>query len=155
MTSDETANDASDLVVFTGEIVSAYVSHNSISTHDLPTLISSVHAALKTLGAAAPVEAALELKPAVPIKKSVTADFIICLEDGKKFKSLKRHLMTHFQMTPDDYRTKWGLPDDYPMVAPSYAAVRSTLAKSTGLGRKPAATATPAPARRKKAPTAV
>lgn len=153
MTSDETANDASDLVVFTGEIVSAYVSHNSISTHDLPTLISSVHAALKTLGAAAPVEAALELKPAVPIKKSVTADFIICLEDGKKFKSLKRHLMTHFQMTPDDYRTKWGLPDDYPMVAPSYAAVRSTLAKSNGLGRKPAAAA--APASRKKAPTAV
>ena len=154
MTSDETANDASDLVVFTGEIVSAYVSHNSISTHDLPTLISSVHAALKTLGAAAPVEAALELKPAVPIKKSVTADFIICLEDGKKFKSLKRHLMTHFQMTPDDYRTKWGLPDDYPMVAPSYAAVRSTLAKSNGLGRKPAAAAA-APASRKKAPTAV
>ena len=153
MTSDETANDASDLVVFTGEIVSAYVSHNSISTHDLPTLISSVHAALKTLGAAAPVEAALELKPAVPIKKSVTADFIICLEDGKKFKALKRHLMTHFQMTPDDYRTKWGLPDDYPMVAPSYAAVRSTLAKSNGLGRKPAAAA--APASRKKAPTAV
>ena len=153
MTSDETANDASDLVVFTGEIVSAYVSHNSISTHDLPTLISSVHAALKTLGATAPVEAALELKPAVPIKKSVTADFIICLEDGKKFKSLKRHLMTHFQMTPDDYRTKWGLPDDYPMVAPSYAAVRSTLAKSNGLGRKPAAAA--APASRKKAPTAV
>ncbi|MDB5537615.1 MAG: transcriptional regulator [Devosia sp.] len=149
MTSDETANAASDLVVFTGEIVSAYVSHNSISTHDLPTLISSVHAALKTLGAAAPVEAAPELKPAVAIKKSVTPDFIICLEDGKKFKSLKRHLMTHFQMTPDDYRAKWGLPDDYPMVAPSYAAVRSTLAKSNGLGRKPAA---PAPSRGKKAP---
>ncbi|MET3898351.1 putative transcriptional regulator [Devosia sp. UYZn731] len=149
MTSDETANAASDLVVFTGEIVSAYVSHNPISTHDLPTLISSVHAALKTLGAAAPVEAMPELKPAIAIKKSVTPDFIICLEDGKKFKSLKRHLMTHFQMTPDDYRAKWGLPDDYPMVAPSYAAVRSTLAKSNGLGRKPAATP---PSRGKKAP---
>lgn len=154
MTSDETTNDASDLVVFTGEIVSAYVSHNPISTHDLPTLISSVHAALKTLGAAAPAEAAPELKPAIAIKKSVTPDFIICLEDGKKFKSLKRHLMTHFQMTPDDYRAKWGLPDDYPMVAPSYAAVRSTLAKSNGLGRKPAAAA-PAPTRgRKAAPAA-
>jgi predicted transcriptional regulator len=148
--SEDTLVDNSELVTFTGEIVSAYVSHNSISTHDLPTLISSVHAALKLLGAAEPVEAALELKPAVSIKKSVTPDFIICLEDGKKFKSLKRHLMTHFQMTPDEYRAKWGLPDDYPMVAPSYAAVRSTLAKSNGLGRKPAAVTTAV--RRKKAP---
>jgi predicted transcriptional regulator len=153
MMNEETTNSANDLVVFTGEIVSAYVSHNSISSHDLPTLISSVHAALKTLGAVAPVETPLELRPAVAIKKSVTPDFIICLEDGKKFKSLKRHLMTHFQMTPDEYRAKWGLPDDYPMVAPNYAAVRSTLAKSNGLGRKPSATATPA--RRKKAPAAV
>jgi predicted transcriptional regulator len=152
MMNEETTNSANDLVVFTGEIVSAYVSHNSISSHDLPTLISSVHAALKTLGAVAPVEAPLELRPAIAIKKSVTPDFIICLEDGKKFKSLKRHLMTHFQMTPDEYRAKWGLPDDYPMVAPNYAAVRSTLAKSNGLGRKPAAAA---PARRKKAPAAV
>jgi len=151
---EDTAAYDSELVTFTGEIVSAYVSHNSISSHDLPALISSVHAALKILGTTAPVETPTELKPAVPIKKSVTPDFIICLEDGKKFKSLKRHLMTHFQLTPDDYRTKWGLPDDYPMVAPSYAAVRSSLAKSNGLGRKPAAVA-PAPVRRKKAPAAV
>jgi predicted transcriptional regulator len=150
MMNEEITSESSDLVIFTGEIVSAYVSHNSISTHDLPTLISAVHTALKNLGATAPVEAALELKPAVSIKKSVTPDFIICLDDGKKFKSLKRHLMTHFQMTPDDYRAKWGLPDDYPMVAPNYAAVRSSLAKTNGLGRKPAAVETPA--RRKKAP---
>ena len=147
--SDYTAAENDDLVTFTAEIVSAYVGHNSISTHDLPTLISSVHAALKSIGAATPTEAAPELKPWVPIRKSVTDDFIICLEDGKKFKSLKRHLMTHFQMTPDDYRTKWNLPSEYPMVAPNYASVRSALAKANGLGRKAEFVA--APVRRKKA----
>ena len=139
MTEDEVATNEIDLVTLAGEIVSAYVSHNSISLQDLPTLISAVHAALQALGAEAPSEAAQPLKPAIAIKKSVMPEFIICLEDGKKFKSLKRHLMTYFQMTPDDYRTKWGLPDDYPMVAPAYAAVRSSLAKTNGLGRKPAA----------------
>ncbi|RWA81149.1 MAG: transcriptional regulator [Mesorhizobium sp.] len=88
------------------------------------------------------------LKPAVPIKKSVSADYIICLEDGKKFKSLKRHISTHYGLTPDEYRTKWGLPADYPMVAPNYAAARSVLAKTIGLGRKPKESETPAPATR-------
>ncbi|MET3900444.1 putative transcriptional regulator [Devosia sp. UYZn731] len=124
-----------DLVSFTGEIVSAYVSHNSISTQDLPGLISAVHAALQSLWSTQPVDVATVQAPAVPINKSITADFIICLEDGEKFKSLKRHLMAHFGMTPDQYRAKWNLPSDYPMVSAAYAAVRSNLAKSTGLGR--------------------
>ncbi len=146
---EEPAINNDDLLIFTAEIVSAYVNHNSLSTHDLPAVIANVHAALKALGTTQPAQQIVELKPAVPIKKSVTPDFIICLEDGKKFKSLKRHLMTHFQMTPDDYRAKWNLPENYPMVAPSYAAVRSSLAKSNGLGRKSAIVASPA--RRKKA----
>lgn len=125
-----------DLVEFSTEIVSAYVSHNAISPTDLPRLIADVHAALKTLSsdeAAAPVE---EKKPAVPVRRSVTADYIVCLEDGKKFKSLKRHLRTHYNLSPEEYREKWGLPADYPMVAPSYSATRSKLAKDNGLGRK-------------------
>lgn len=141
---------------FTADIVAAYVSNNSVAANDLPALIESVHRALGQLGtpASAPVE---ELKPAVPVKKSVTPDFIICLEDGKKFKSLKRHLRTSYGMTPEAYREKWGLPKDYPMVAPAYAAARSELAKNMGLGqsRKKAA-ATPArkpAAPRRKAPT--
>ncbi|WP_404405561.1 MucR family transcriptional regulator [Pelagibacterium halotolerans] len=127
-----------DLVEFSTEIVSAYVSHNAISPTDLPKLIGDVHAALKALQAeetAPPVE---EKKPAVPVRKSVTPDYIICLEDGKKFKSLKRHLRTHYNLSPEEYREKWGLPSDYPMVAPSYSATRSKLAKVNGLGRKSA-----------------
>ena len=125
-----------DLVEFSTEIVAAYVSHNAISPTDLPRLIAEVHAALKSLGseeAAAPVE---DKKPAVPVRRSVTPDYIVCLEDGKKFKSLKRHLMTHYGLTPDQYREKWGLDANYPMVAPNYAAARSQLAKKMGLGRK-------------------
>lgn len=128
-----------DLIELSTEIVSAYVSHNSVSVTDLPKLIADVHGALhglQTNEVAVPVE---ELKPAVPIRKSVSADFIICLEDGKKFKSLKRHLRTHYNLTPEEYREKWGLPSDYPMVAPSYSATRSKLAKDNGLGRKAAA----------------
>jgi len=118
------------------DIVSAYVSNNTVATADLPALINDVHAALQRLSGG-PAEAAAEpLKPAVPIKKSVMADFIICLEDGKKFKSLKRHLRTHYDMTPEQYREKWGLPADYPMVAPNYAAARSSLAKQMGLGQQ-------------------
>lgn len=127
-----------DLVEFSTEIVSAYVSHNAISPTDLPKLIGEVHAALKALHAeqiAPPVE---EKKPAVPVRKSVTPDYIVCLEDGKKFKSLKRHLRTHYNLSPEEYREKWGLPSDYPMVAPSYSATRSKLAKVNGLGRKSA-----------------
>jgi len=125
-----------DLIDLSTEIVSAYVSHNALSVNDLPKLISDVHMALKglrTVGAPAMVE---ELKPAVPVRKSVAADYIICLEDGKKFKSLKRHLRTHYDMSPEEYREKWGLPSDYPMVAPNYSATRSRLAKDNGLGRK-------------------
>lgn len=125
-----------DLVEYSTEIVAAYVSHNAISPNDLPKLIADVHAALKGLGTEESVEPAEEKKPAVPVRKSVTSDYIICLEDGKKFKSLKRHLRTHYNLSPEEYREKWGLPADYPMVAPSYSATRSKLAKDNGLGRK-------------------
>lgn len=133
------------LVSLTAEIVSAYVSKNSVPASALPALIGSVYrslVALRTEQAAAPVE---PQKPAVPIKKSVQDDFIICLEDGKKFKSLKRHLGVHYGLTPAAYREKWNLPHDYPMVAPSYAAERSALALKLGLGRK-AKVVSPAPA---------
>lgn len=116
-------------------IVSAYVSHNSISPSDLPTLITSTHNALIALSAAPGHQDAEVLKPSVSIKRSVTPDFIICLDDGKKFKSMKRHL-AGLGMTPDQYRAKWGLPSDYPMVASNYSEARSTIAKSVGLGRK-------------------
>ncbi len=121
------------------DIVSAYVSKNSIPPSDLPTLINSVHKALEAVSTGkriGEVEPAPELKPAVPIRKSVTDEFLICLEDGKRFKSLRRHLSTTYGLTPEAYREKWGLAKDYPMVAPSYAAVRSNLAKAAGLGNK-------------------
>ncbi|WP_018698560.1 MucR family transcriptional regulator [Amorphus coralli] len=125
-----------NLIDLTADIVSAYVSNNTVSAQDLPTLIHEVYGALlKTSGEAAEPEPE-PLKPAVPIKKSVTPDYIICLEDGKKFKSLKRHLRTHYNLSPEDYREKWGLAADYPMVAPNYAAARSELAKRMGLGQQ-------------------
>jgi predicted transcriptional regulator len=111
------------------------------SPADLPALIKQVHSALATVGAPAVEPAPAPKEPAVPVKKSITADYLICLEDGRKFKSLKRHLRTKYDMTPEDYRAKWGLPKDYPMVAPNYAEARSNLAKQMGLGqggRKPA-----------------
>ncbi len=125
-----------ELVEFTTQIVSAYVSNNTVVPADLPALISDVHDALSRASnnVAQPVRE--ELKPAVPPKKSVTPDYIICLEDGKKFKSLKRHLRTHYNMSPEEYREKWGLPADYPMVAPNYAQARSSLAKKMGLGQR-------------------
>ena len=119
------------------DIVSAYVSNNSVAANDLPALIGDVHAALVRVGTGAPAPQAPEnLRPAVPVKKSVASDYIICLEDGKKFKSLKRHLRTQYNMSPEDYREKWGLPSDYPMVAPNYANARSALAKQMGLGQQ-------------------
>lgn len=123
------------LVTLTADIVAAHVSNNSVAVSDLPILIQNVHGALSGLGSAA---AAPEVKqePAVSVRSSVKPDFIVCLEDGKKLKMLKRHLMTHYQMTPDQYRAKWGLPADYPMVAPNYAEQRRTLAKKIGLGTK-------------------
>jgi predicted transcriptional regulator len=124
------------LVELTARIVSAYVSNNNVQANELPQLISDTHSALALAsGDAAPVKRE-ELKPKVPVKRSVMPDYIICLEDGKKFKSLKRHLRTHYNLTPEDYRAKWGLPHDYPMVAPNYAKARSDLAKKMGLGTK-------------------
>nr|WP_280987441.1 MucR family transcriptional regulator [Jiella endophytica] len=124
------------LMELTAEVVAAYVSNNSLPVSELPGLIADVYGALgrTTTVPAAPL--AEKPKPAVPVKKSVTDDFIVCLEDGKKFKSLKRHLMTHYNLTPEEYREKWDLPADYPMVAPNYAAARSRLAKQMGLGHK-------------------
>jgi predicted transcriptional regulator len=125
-----------DLIDLAADIVSAYVSNNTVPASELPALIASVHRALgNTTGG--PVEATAEpLKPAVNPKKSVFPDYIVCLEDGKKFKSLKRHLRTHYNLSPEDYREKWGLAADYPMVAPNYAAARSALAKKMGLGQQ-------------------
>ena len=126
-------------IELTADIVSAYVGNNPLPASGLPDLIASVSASVRKLaGGAAPKEA-VALTPAVNPKRSVFPDHIICLEDGKKFKSLKRHLATDHNLTPDEYRAKWGLAADYPMVAPSYSATRSALAKSSGLGRKPAA----------------
>jgi len=134
--SDETTN--ATLVELTTEIVSAYVSNNPVPAGELPAVIAQIHLSLSGLQSGfSPQTASEPLKPAVPIKKSVTPDFIISLEDGKKFKSLKRHLSTSYGMTPAEYREKWGLPADYPMVAANYAASRSELAKKIGLGRKP------------------
>jgi predicted transcriptional regulator len=127
-----------DLVDLSADIVCAYVSHNALSVADLPKLIAEIHNALKGLQAGGSAEPAEELRPAVSIRKSVANDYIVCLEDGKKFKSLKRHLKTHYNLSPEEYREKWSLPGDYPMVAPSYSATRSRLAKDNGLGRKAA-----------------
>lgn len=125
-----------DLVELSAEIVSAYVSHNNLNPDHLPRLIAEVHNALRSLQSNEVAEPVEELKPAVSVKKSIAPDYIICLEDGKKFKSLKRHLRTHYNLSPEEYREKWGLPADYPMVAPNYSATRSRLAKDNGLGRK-------------------
>ena len=128
-----------ELITLTSQIVSAFVSKNSVQASDVPGLISNVYQSLKSAGLPqAATEAPSDLKPAVPVKKSVTPDYIICLEDGKKLKMLKRHLNTSYNMTPDEYRAKWGLPADYPMVAPNYAKSRSDLALKLGLGRRAA-----------------
>jgi len=122
------------LVTLTADIVAAHVSNNSVAISDLSMLINNVHAALSGLGSEPKAEE--KPVPAVSIRSSVKPDYIVCLEDGKKLKMLRRHLMTHYDMTPDDYRAKWGLPADYPMVAPNYAAKRRALAKEIGLGTK-------------------
>ena len=125
-----------NLIGLVADIVSAYVSNNSVPAADLPGLIATTHAAISGLGA--PPAPVVEERPTpiVSIRKSITPEFLICLEDGKKFKSLKRHLRTAYNMSPEDYRTRWGLPADYPMVAPAYAEARSTLAKKMGLGQQ-------------------
>jgi predicted transcriptional regulator len=127
-----------EILALTTEIVSAHVANNSVVQAEVPELIQQVYAKLSEL-AAGEETTSVELTPAVPVKKSVTDDYIICLEDGKKLKMLKRHLMTAYGMTPEEYRAKWGLKSDYPMVAPNYAAKRQELAKKIGLGRKPKA----------------
>jgi predicted transcriptional regulator len=123
------------LITLTADIVAAHVSNNSVAVSDLPVLIQNVHGALTGLGTAAIVPEEKQ-EPAVSIRSSIKPDFIVCLEDGKKLKMLKRHLMTHYQMTPEQYRAKWNLPADYPMVAPNYAEQRRALAKKIGLGTK-------------------
>lgn len=128
--------DKADLVELTAEIISAYVSNNDVGREDLAAIIADVHEALSKASQRAGNTEREELKPAIAPKKSVTPDYIICLEDGKKFKSLKRHLRTHYNLSPEEYREKWGLPHDYPMVAPNYAAARSQLAKQMGLGTR-------------------
>lgn len=134
----------------TTEIVAAYVSNNPVPANELPNLISSVWQSLKRLDGSFAPAASEKLVPAVPVKKSVTHDYIVCLEDGRKFKSLKRPLMARYGMTPDEYRAKWGLASDYPMVAPSYAEKRSELARASGLGRKPTLSAAPKSRAKKK-----
>ena len=124
------------MVTLTADIVAAHVSNNSVAISDLPTLISKVHTALAGLVSDSVVAEPVKLEPAVSIRSSIKPDYIVCLEDGKKLKMLKRHLMTSYGMTPADYRAKWGLSADYPMVAPAYAAQRSELAVKIGLGRK-------------------
>jgi predicted transcriptional regulator len=124
------------LISLTADIVAAYVAKNNVAAGELPALIGQIHGSMASLAAGGPAVKE-ELRPAVPVKKSITPDYIVCLEDGKKFKSLKRHLGSAYSMTPEEYRQKWSLPADYPMVAPNYAAARSALAKQTGLGRKP------------------
>jgi predicted transcriptional regulator len=122
-------------IELTASIVSAYVGHHSVPVGDLPGLISQIHSALLRVSSGADLNAE-PLKPAVPVKKSITPEYLVCLEDGKKFKSLKRHLRTQYNMTPEQYREKWDLPADYPMVAPNYAQARSALAKQMGLGQQ-------------------
>ncbi len=130
--------DNANLIDLTADIVSAYVSNNTVESAELSNLIEDVYGALHNTNASRSIlePEPIPLKPAVPVKKSLNDDFIVCLEDGKKFKSLKRHLRTHYDMTPEEYREKWNLPSDYPMVAPNYAAARSRLAKKMGLGQQ-------------------
>lgn len=143
-------NSQTELLELTADLISAYVSNNPVPTAELPALIAQVHESLKNLGTAAEEQQPEKLTPAVSVRRSITDDHLVCLEDGKKFKSLKRHLATHHDMTPEEYRAKWNLPADYPMVAPAYAAARSQLAKEMGLGRKRQETPAPAKRARKK-----
>ena len=133
MSNDDQVNDAGTLLGNVADIVAAFVGNNTVPTAELPALIASVHASLSSLGAAQS-EPVAELVPAVRVRKSVTPDYLICLEDGRKLKVLKRHLFSAYGLTPEAYREKWGLPTDYPMVAPNYAAARSEMAKRIGLG---------------------
>jgi predicted transcriptional regulator len=125
-----------ELVGLTAQVAAAYFGKNTVQPQELAGIIAEIHSALKRASEGGEVDASPEVRPAVPVKKSVFPDYIVCLEDGKKFKSLKRHLRTHYKLTPDEYRAKWNLAHDYPMVAPNYAAARSQLAKRMGLGTR-------------------
>lgn len=131
----EQTNRNDDLLTLTADIVSSHVANNTVAVNDIPGLIDNVYNALSRLGTPQPAPEA-KPEPAVSVRQSIKPDYLICLEDGKKLKMLKRHLMTRYNMTPDEYRAKWGLPADYPMVAPNYAQARRTLAKKIGLGTK-------------------
>jgi predicted transcriptional regulator len=128
-------DDKAEIIEMTAEIVAAYVENNTVASADLPGLIQSVHRALSGVTAGPETVEAPPKEPAVPVRRSITPDHLVCLEDGRKFKSLKRHLRTKYNMSPEEYRTKWSLPKDYPMVAPNYAKARSELAKQMGLGQ--------------------
>lgn len=146
---EENVQATTGLIELTTKIIAAYISNNPLPASQMPNLIAETHSALANLSDGPRDDQAEEkLVPAVSIRKSITPDFLICLEDGKKFKSLKRHLATHYGLTPDQYRQKWNLPLDYPMVAPSYSASRSALAKTMGLGRKSAVIETVPPRRK-------
>ena len=127
-------DEKSEVIEMTADIVSAYVGNNSVAASDLPALIQSIHRALSGISQGSDVQEAAPKEPAVPVRRSITPDHLVCLEDGRKFKSLKRHLRTKYNMSPEEYRAKWSLPKDYPMVAPNYAKERSNLAKRMGLG---------------------
>jgi predicted transcriptional regulator len=142
------------LIEMTADIVTAYVGANTLAVSDLPKLISEIHAALKGVSTGIIELSAQALAPAVSVRKSVTPEFLICLEDGRKFKSLKRHLRTKYNLSPEEYRAKWGLPKDYPMVAPDYAAARSALAKQMGLGQGGRQPPKPVAAKRGRKPVA-
>lgn len=139
---DHPVQPAEELLKLASEIVAAYVSNNTVPASDLPGMIKSVHATLGSLSVANRLEAPASKHPAIPVKRSITPEYIVCLEDGKKLKMLKRYLRSNFQLSPEEYRSKWGLPSDYPMVAPNYAAQRSEFAKKIGLGRTAPATRT-------------
>ncbi len=128
-------SDTSEIIDLTAEIVASYVENNSLSVMEVPALIQSVHRALTSVASGADAVEAAPKEPAVPVRRSITPDYLVCLEDGRKFKSLKRHLRTKYNLSPEDYRAKWGLAKDYPMVAPNYAKARSDLAKQMGLGQ--------------------
>jgi len=132
----EERNERNEFVELTADIVAAYVGNNAVPANELPSLIHDVYKALSSAVENAKEKEPVELKPAVSVRRSIQPDYIICLEDGKKFKSLKRHLRTHYDITPEEYREKWGLAPDYPMVAPNYAKARSELAKKMGLGQR-------------------
>jgi predicted transcriptional regulator len=128
-------SDTSEIIDLTAEIVASYVENNSLSAMEVPALIQSVHRALTSVASGMDAVEAAPKEPAVPVRRSITPDYLVCLEDGRKFKSLKRHLRTKYNLSPEDYRAKWGLAKDYPMVAPNYAKARSDLAKQMGLGQ--------------------